>query len=214
MIKTLHTFEFLGKKLAIKKPTRTDIDEADMQFSAYFSDCIKRGILTREMLVREYKNFGGAFSEEENKDYQSILITYFSLQKEIEAEQDEEKKKTLTEKQSECFESLHRIQSSQESLFTKTADIISRDKVLVFLTFLLALREEEGEYIPYYLGETNDERQNFFESLTEDEEKSDTEYLILDRFASFVSFWYFSDRKGLKEENFKEYEKILNSETE
>jgi hypothetical protein len=212
MIKTLHTFEYCGKKLGIKKPTRTDTDEADMQFSAYFSDCIKRGILTREMLVREYKNFGGAFSEEENKDYQSILITYFSLQKEIEEEKDLEKLEELKAKQSACFESLHRIQSSQEGLFSKTADIIARDKVLFFLTFLLALREENGEYYPYYVGESHDERYDFFESLIESDDEN--EHLILDRFAALVSFWYFSDKKSLKEENFKNYESILDSETE
>ena len=72
-MRTLYKFTHLTKdgkmlKLAIRKPTRLELDDADMMFSRFQSECIQKGILTKEMLLKSYKNFGGTLSNQEEKE--------------------------------------------------------------------------------------------------------------------------------------------------
>jgi len=64
-------------KVFLKKPSRRQIEEADLEYSVEMSRCIKKGILTKAMLVKKYSDTGGLMSETEAKtlyqNYQKLL---------------------------------------------------------------------------------------------------------------------------------------------
>ena len=55
-------------KYVVKKPTRRIMDEAEAQYAVEMSKNIKRGIVTKAMLVKKYADTGGTLTEEETKD--------------------------------------------------------------------------------------------------------------------------------------------------
>ena len=50
-------------KIIIKNPSRRNIEDAELQFSIEMSNCIKKGILTKGMLLKKYSDSGGFILE-------------------------------------------------------------------------------------------------------------------------------------------------------
>ena len=55
-------------EFVIKKPTRRIMDEAEAQYAIEMSNNIKKGIVTKAMLVKKYADTGGTLTEAETKD--------------------------------------------------------------------------------------------------------------------------------------------------
>ena len=55
-------------EFVIKKPTRRIIDEAEAQYAIELSKNIKKGIVTKAMMIKKYADTGGALTEEQAKD--------------------------------------------------------------------------------------------------------------------------------------------------
>ena len=53
----------------IKRPSRRELEEAELEYSVEMSRCVKRGILTKAMLAKKYSDTSGIFSEDESKNY-------------------------------------------------------------------------------------------------------------------------------------------------
>ena len=54
-------------EVQIKRPSRRELEEAELEYSIEMSRCIKRGILTKAMLAKKYSDTGGLFSEEDGE---------------------------------------------------------------------------------------------------------------------------------------------------
>ena len=63
--KKVKEIEPLAVKL--KKPSRRELEDAELEFSVEMSKCIKKGILTKAMLAKKYSDTGGMLSENESK---------------------------------------------------------------------------------------------------------------------------------------------------
>jgi hypothetical protein len=57
----------------IKKPSRRELEDAELEFSVEMSKCIKKGILTKAMLAKKYSDTGGLMSED---DAQELVDNY------------------------------------------------------------------------------------------------------------------------------------------
>jgi hypothetical protein len=71
-------------QIILKKPTRRQIEEADLEYSVEMSKCIKRGILTKAMLAKRYSDTGGMISENESEKLTELYKAIFDLQSENE----------------------------------------------------------------------------------------------------------------------------------
>ena len=45
----------------IKRPSRRQLEEAELEYSVEMSRCVKKGILTKAMLAKKYSDTGGVF---------------------------------------------------------------------------------------------------------------------------------------------------------
>ena len=56
-------------KVRLKRPSRRELEDAELEYSVEMSRCVKRGILTKAMLYKKYSDTGGVWSEDDAKDY-------------------------------------------------------------------------------------------------------------------------------------------------
>ena len=66
----------------IKRPSRRELEDGELEYSVEMSNCIKRGILTKAMLYKKYSDTGGVWSEEDAQDYGKLYRKIFDIQNE------------------------------------------------------------------------------------------------------------------------------------
>ena len=209
-MKTLYSFKHKVPSsgevvnFSIKKPTRLELDETDMFYSQVISECVSRGILTKEMMLKKYLDFGGVMSKKESKQYNDSYQKFLVLSQQIEECKNEKKRTKLEEERLEHYSILQDVENEQEKLFDRTADIIARNRVMLYLVFTLAYRDDgKDSYSPVFPGESHEER---YDSFSEDEEKdTDDAHALLAHFSYLVYFWYYGD-KNVNEKDFEAYE--------
>ena len=69
-------------EVKIKKPSRRELEDAELQYTIEMSKCIKQGILTKAMLAKKYSDTGGAFTEEGEKEYGKLYTQILEFQNE------------------------------------------------------------------------------------------------------------------------------------
>ena len=69
-------------EIKIKRPSRRQLEDAELQYSIEISKCVKQGILTKAMLAKKYADTGGTFSEDGFKEYWKLYTRILELQNE------------------------------------------------------------------------------------------------------------------------------------
>ena len=69
-------------QIRLKRPSRRDLEEAELEYSVEMSRCVKKGILTKAMLYKKYSDTGGVWSEDDAKDYGKLYKEIFDIQNE------------------------------------------------------------------------------------------------------------------------------------
>ena len=192
--------------MAIRKPTRTEIDEADMVYSGFISDCVKRGILTKDMFLKVYKNFDGVMSDDEAKEYVKLMEDFLDTSSKIEKTKSKKEKEALTKERLAYFNAIQDIEGKQSQLFDRTAEHISRNKLIVYLALLLAVKKtEDGTYTDVFQGRDFEEK---YASFAEQEEVNwDDAHSILNHYTLLIGFWYFGD-KSLSEADIQAFDSL------
>jgi hypothetical protein len=196
--------------LAIRKPTRLELDDSDMMFSQFQSECVQRGILTKEMLTKKIKNFGGILSATEEKEYSKIFASFVESKRKFDAAKLKAERETFQKEIDLYYTALRDIEFEHEHLFDRTADVIARNRTILHLALLIGLISENGEeefptWQPIYEGDEFEERyQNFCDKEDIEGEEANS---ILSRISLFVTFWYYGD-KTITEDDFKKYDEL------
>ena len=200
-------------KLIIKQPSRKNIEDADLQYSIEMSSCIKKGILTRGMLLKKYSDTGGILSEQHAQELIKIYSAVANL------EQDYLKEKTRTESQNEAkindiLESIVtlkrralELESEYTSLLSNTADIIAQNNVIRWYCLNLIHKQvmPDGAIEPMFPGKDMEEKIEIMYKM--DEEQDPLYQKTYRKLASFISFWYFS--KNANREDFEKLDKDI-----
>ena len=84
-------------QVKIKRPSRRELEDAELEYSVEMSRCVKRGILTKAMLYKKYSDTGGVWTEDEAKDYGRLYKKTFEIQNEYVRLETVEKKNRRTE---------------------------------------------------------------------------------------------------------------------
>jgi len=195
------------EKYAIRRPTRLELDDVDMARSRFFSECVNNGILTKEMLQKTYKEFGGPLSKEEEEEYNRVLDNFMSSGVKIEKAKSKKTKEKYLKIRQDSFVALQEIEQKHEELYSRTADFIAQNKTLMFLFLLLAMKEnEDGGFSPMFEDSDPTERFKIFCQFEED--TPEAAQAILEHFTFLISFWYYSGVTDISEEEFSQYEML------
>ena len=209
-------------KVFLKKPSRRQIEEADLEYSVEMSRCVKKGILTKAMLVKKYSDTGGLMSETEAKGLYQMYQRLMELQREYTENETVNKGEANRQKKTEelIFEmakvrdQIVKTEMAYQSLFDHTADMKAQNRLLLWyiinLTFIQ--RENEDKPSPYFKGED-------FEDKLEDyyvkEESEEIQYFeIARKISRIAAFWFYNqgattqDYEALMEDKSEEAEPV------
>lgn len=201
----------------IKKPSRRQIEDADLEYSVEISKCIKRGILTKAMLAKKYSDTGGAMSEQESTRLVDLYKAIYDSQSQLSRlESISQKTEEINSKINETLASLQNarkeiveIESSYRSLFDHTADSKAQNKVLLWyilnLSYIKKPLDENPR--PYFNGSDFEEKmQDFYQK----EESGDQQYLqVSKKLSTLMAFWFFNQASTT--EDFEELDKKIES---
>ena len=196
-------------QVRLKRPSRRELEEAELEYSVEMSRCVKRGILTKAMLYKKYSDTGGVWSEDDAEQYGKLYRKIFEIQNDYARLETVDKK---TDKQKEKLEKLkddlaktRRLivdaESSMQSLFDHTADIKAQNRLLLWYTLMLTHihREDEEEPIAYFNGENFDKK---IEDYYLKEEELDEFYsAVIKKVTTILAFWFFNQASTAEEFN-------------
>ena len=185
------------------QPSRRQIEEAEFEYSIEMSKCIKKGILTRAMLAKQYSDSGGLISEEDAARLTELyakLLEKQNIFKKIETKKgkktkdDEAKLAEVTSEIAEFRREIVDLEMSYNNLFNHTADVKAQNKAIAWYSVHLAQIEDEfGDIKPFVEGENfEDKMEALYEIEEEDGENVSIAALAKDKLFTMVSFWYFS----------------------
>jgi hypothetical protein len=201
-------------KLAIKKPTRSLFDEAELFYGVRLSEGIKAGLLTRALLAKRFSNDGGVLSDDEQKEYNELYLEFFNLQNEfqklsikdeaIRTEEEKQEVQNVIVKINLSREKLQRYEMAQANLFEQTAENRARNKTIMWWVLQLSLIQgEDKKFKELFKEGPYDAKLKVYDEIEESE--SGVEKIALQKLLYLISFWYIG-RAASQEE----FEKLLN----
>jgi len=201
--------ETVPVQVRIKRPSRRELEEAELEYSVEMSRCVKRGILTKAMLYKKYSDTGGVWSEEDAKDYGKLYREIFDIQNEYARLETIDKK---TEKQNKRLESLKdqlaetkrqivEAESSMQSLFDHTADTKAQNRLLLWYTLMLThiQGEEEDDPFSYFKGESFEEKMEDY--YLKEDGLTDFYSALVQKVTTILAFWFFNQASTPEEFN-------------
>lgn len=196
--KKVKEIEPLAVKL--KKPSRRELEDAELEFSVEMSKCIKKGILTKAMLAKKYSDTGGLMSEDDAQELVDNYKKIFEFQSEyarLEIIQNKTEKQAA--RVSEVISGLQEVrrkivetESNYQALFDHTADVKAQNKLILWYVIMLTYIQdsEDDQPKPYFgAGDFDDRLEEYYKK----EESDDSVYfLIAKKAATILAFWFFN----------------------
>ena len=195
--------------IKLKRPSRRELEEAELEYSVEMSRCVKKGILTKAMLYKKYSDTGGVFSEEDAKGYGVLYKEVLDLQNqyirldtvEKKTEEQKEKLEKIKEKLAANRRKIVETETSMQSLFDHTADTKAQNRLLLWYTLMLTNIQREGDEVPenYFKGADFEEK---LEDYYEKEDKNCNLYNeIIKKTTAVLAFWFFNQASTPEEFN-------------
>ena len=196
-------------KFAIKKPSRSKIEEGDIIYASTFGNLVSLGLITKAQLTKKLIDSGGLLSKNEEELY---ISSYNELQEKLKEARELSDKENKTpeenKKETDLIMEINKIskrindfESVQTPLFENTADVKARNKSITWFTTELAMKKVGEEYKPIFDGFTENEKLDKLDQIYEDIESIDAQAVM--RISECVSLWYFG--KASKQDEFELY---------
>ncbi len=195
--------------IKLKRPSRRELEEAELEYSVEMSRCVKKGILTKAMLYKKYSDTGGVFSEEDAKGYGVLYKEVLDLQNQyvrldtVEKKTKEQKDKLekIKEKLAANRRKIVETETSMQSLFDHTADTKAQNRLLLWYTLMLTNIQREGDEEPenYFKGaDFEDKLEDYYEK---EDKNSDLYNEIIKKTTTVLAFWFFNQASTPEEFN-------------
>ena len=195
--------------IKLKRPSRRELEDAELEYSVEMSRCVKKGILTKAMLYKKYSDTGGVFSEDAAKDYGKLYKEVLDLQNDYvrldsvdkKTKDQKEELEKLKEKLAETKRRIIDAESSMQSLFDHTADTKAQNRLLLWYTLMLTniQREEDSEPKNYFEGVDFEEKLDDY--YKKEDENSDLYSKIIKKVSTIFAFWFFNQASSPEEFN-------------
>tara|TARA_B110000483_G_scaffold195833_1_gene233785 strand:- start:482 stop:1216 length:735 start_codon:yes stop_codon:yes gene_type:complete len=184
-------------EFVIKKPTRRIMDEAEAQYAIEMSNNIKKGIVTKAMLVKKYADTGGTLTEAETKDMVKKLQKSNEIANKIQmlvAVDKKKNEKEIEELNSELLvlrKELTDIEMSMQGVYDHTADARSERAMLLWYTIQLAREIEDEQEVLFFDGLLyEDQLEDLYKK---DEDGDELQKDALSRIMAAISFWFYNN---------------------
>jgi len=213
LTKTEKVTKEVPKTFFIKKPTRILWDDAELYSGSVWSESLKRGMLTEQLLFKRYANEGGVFSDAATQKRKELAGDLSNEKREYQRlEATPEKTEEIKQKIEESLKKIAAIRDElinyervEQSLFQNTAEARARAKTTIWWVLQLAYQEVDGKETPIFGNGSYEDRLKVFDEFEEKEDPFWTE--VIQRFIFYITF-YMTGR-GKTEADFKEIEKLF-----
>jgi hypothetical protein len=158
-------------KIVIKRPTRRQEDDAELEYAVQFSNFLKKGLVTKAMLANKYSDNGGLMSETDAKEYAKLLKELSEVRDEyvkLSAFAENNKKKSkktdeLSARVIELTQTILKIENRYQNLFELTAETKAESQRLLWYALNLSFVEEGDKLVPLYNGaDTEEKRESYY----------------------------------------------------
>jgi len=184
-------------EFVIKKPTRRIMDEAEAQYAIEMSNNIKKGIVTKAMLVKKYADTGGTLTEAETKDMVRKLQRSNEVANKVQMLTAVDKKKNqkeIEELNSELLilrKELTDIEMSMQGVYDHTADARSERAMLLWYTVQLAREIEDEQEVLFFDGLLyEDQLEDLYKK---DEDGDELQKEALSKIMAAISYWFYNN---------------------
>ena len=186
--------------IKLKRPSRRELEEAELEFSVEMSKCVKKGILTKAMLAKKYSDTGGLMSEDDAKSLVDSYKKVFDIQNEysrleiIQNKTDKQKERVeeITSELAEVRRQIVEFESNYQSLFDHTADVKAQNRLILWYVIMLTYIQEEDEESPKPYFGSGDFEEKLEEYYKREESEDDLYFLITKKAATVLAFWFFN----------------------
>lgn len=188
---------------SFKKPSRAEREDADMWHAGWVNKCLEKGLIPQALLIKQYANAGGVFNDADKAEFDSIRSQLLGKQLDHERAMlgtDLVLRDTLTTEILDLRERFLRLQQSQETFFSNTAEAKAREKLIEWLILHLSYHriDESKPWEPFFIGDDTQAKIGYLEKL-EDEEND--LYLKSRESLAFIASLYVSMNGNLKKED-------------
>ena len=213
----------------LKRPTRKLYDECNLFYSVKISEGIKRGLMTRAMLGKRYRDDKGALSAEEqdslNERYSELLMKEKEFQvlqlnlteEKLSLEERQERLSALVSEIEVLKSDLEGFEVAAESLYEHTAEAragrLSNMWWLLNLTYFKVVDEDKvvEEFQPFFVGKNFEDKMEAYSILEEriaevDDRFVDFEVRVIEKASYLLSAW-----NGGNVKTFKDFERVEDS---
>lgn len=194
----------IEKTFVFKIPNRREMEDLEMFYSVKVNHFVKMGLMTKDMIMKQYLDNGGELSDQEQKDFFEKSKDLFDAQNEYymvsskadKTELEESREKELLEKIYILRRELATFEEIKNNIFEHTADTKARNKTLLycvlFFTYIEGEKDGEKDYTQFFKGkEYSDKESKFYELEEEAVEKDDEQFSEIFDTMSLVSLFYF-----------------------
>jgi hypothetical protein len=201
-------------EIVLKSPTRRQQEEAEMFYSVELSKAVKKGVLTKAMLIKKYADTGGALTEDEAKELLRKLQKSNEISNEIQrlaSEGREKHKEKIEELSAELLKirkDMIEIESAMQGVYQHTADAKAERALLLWYLINLSKKVEEGKEVEIFVGVDHEDKLEDFYNKDESEDEFDQE--IIRKLTRAISYWLYSANNEDKEA----FKKFINQEDE
>lgn len=194
--------EQMPHKFFLARPSRALQEEAELYRAVKFSEAVKRGVLTHDLLSKRLKNDEGLLSTQEQEEYKKMYNDLYTdhvaiqkLAEKPEKDRSEEEKKeynNLLEKIGQLRRTIREFETSKSNLFNFTAETYARSKtVFWWLLYLSYKSNQKGEPEPLFTGKDLETKLHTYDEI---EEKNDP-FLneVIQKFMYYATLWFISE---------------------
>jgi hypothetical protein len=201
----------LKNRIILRKPSASDVENAEFFYGQKFNEYINAGFLTRAMLSKKMGDIGGMSSKTTEEQVQSLIMENVDASRIIQfyggsktlSEEQTKKLEDAKLKYAETKRAIHDFETSLREQFNQTADSKAEQKLVEWFVFNFSFFEEEvdkkKEVFPIFEGEDYNDKRNFYlELIEEDSDIEDVNFIknkkifeeSFQTLIRVVSIWY------------------------
>ena len=191
----------------IRKPSRTDHDDAEFFYDKIFSYNIRQGIVTKSEIIKRFANDDVVIKQV----YDNYVAKENELQRVVLQEKTEEnieKEKRVQRELLEIMMEIQNFETNKSSVFDRTAENRAASKTVFWWILNLAYRVDKEKEYALFDGSTYEEKAAQYDKLFENPEPHMTS--VMQRFLYFVPAWYYGQLNT--EQDFRKAETMLTNE--
>jgi len=170
----------------IKKPNRSDQDEAGLFHDIQFGKDVRAGVLTHSEVIKRFVSEDAVVGQV-YKDYAAKENEYQRMVLEEKSPENTLKKDKLEQELLALLRQMENFEISKE-VFNSTAEARARNRTLLWWILNLAYTSEEKLF---FFGETFEQKLEQYDKIIESENLEDKfNQEVVGRFLYFILFWY------------------------